>query len=216
MTINELMSRRFSELETQMNKIPSQQQRETMDYSVTSGQWQEWATSAMHLLENSFGPESAYIRNFQNGYEISIRDYGGVEILKGIFRAAKNDFEGGYLFGFEQSLSGEIFGDFVALAKASLRDGNKDVAAVLACAALEDALKRFARLKGLAVDDKVMQEVVAALKSKGVVSGAQKALLDTMPKIRDYAMHANWDKLTSADVGSVIGFVEQFLLSNFS
>jgi len=53
------------------------------------------------------------------------------------------------------------------------------------------------------------------LKSKGLIGGAQKSLLDSMPKIRDYAMHANWNKITDADVSSVIGFVEQFLLSNF-
>ena len=45
---------------------------------------------------------------------------------------------------------------------------------------------------------------------------SQKTLLDTMPKIRDYAMHANWEKITQQDIGSVIGFVEQFLLANFS
>ena len=61
-------------------------------------------------------------------------------------------------------------------------------------AALEDALKRYARENNLGVDDKVMQEVVSALKTKGLVSGAQKSLLNTMPKLRDFAMHANWDK----------------------
>jgi len=90
------------------------------------------------------------------------------------------------------------------------------VAAVLACAALEDALKRLALLNDLDVSDKSMQDVVNALKSKGLVGGAQKTLLDTMPKIRDYAMHANWNKITPQDVGSVIGFVEQLLLTKFS
>jgi hypothetical protein len=88
-------------------------------------------------------------------------------------------------------LSGEILGDFVGLAQRSLQEGYKDVAAVLACAALEDALKRYASLNGLEVGDKDMQEVVNALKSKGLVGGAQKTLLDAMPKLRDYAMHAN-------------------------
>ena len=86
---------------------------------------------------------------------------------------------------------------------------------MLVCAALEDALKRYARAEGLSVDDKDMQSVVGALKSKGLVGGFQKTLLDTMPKIRDYAMHANWDKINETDVGSVIGFVEQFLISKF-
>jgi len=103
----------------------------------------------------------------------------------------------------------------VVAAKTALAEGQKDVAAVLACAALEDTLKRFGRLKGLEVDGKSMQEVVNALKGKGLVSGAQKSLLDIMPKIRDSAMHADWGKLTLQDVGSVIGFVEHFLLSQF-
>ena len=60
-----------------------------------------------------------------------------------------------------------------------------------------------------------MQEVVNALKSKDLVAGAQKSLLDSMPKTRDAAMHAEWSKLTPQEVGGVIGFVEQFLLSNF-
>ena len=216
MPLSESMSRRFNELEVQMNNLQPIQPSGSSMASVPSGQWQEWATSALNLVENTFGFDSVHARNFRKAYEECSGWTYEVDVIKGIFRAAKTDFEGGYIFRLEQSLSGEILGDFVALARASLRDGNKDVAAVLACAALEDALKRHARQNGLTVDDKVMQEVVAALKSKGVVSGAQKTLLDTMPKIRDYAMHANWDKLTSADVGSVIGFVEQFLLSNFS
>ena len=60
-----------------------------------------------------------------------------------------------------------------------------------------------------------MNEVINALKAKSLVFGAQKSLLSAMPKIRNYAMHADWDKISEPDVSSVIGFVEQFLLSNF-
>jgi hypothetical protein len=97
-----------------------------------------------------------------------------------------------------------------------LSEGHKDVAAVLACAALEDALKRFATANAIEVGEKTIQEVVNALKSSGLVSGAQKSLLDAMPRIRNYAMHADWAKLSEPDVSRVIGFVEQFLLSKFS
>jgi hypothetical protein len=34
-----------------------------------------------------------------------------------------------------------------------------------------------------------------------------------MSKIRDFAMHANWSKIQDAGVRSVLGFVEQFLLT---
>ena len=61
-----------------------------------------------------------------------------------------------------------------------------------------------------------MSEVINALKSKRLVSGAQRSLLDAMPRIRNFAMHANWEKISEPDVNSIIGFVEQFLLQKFS
>ena len=120
-----------------------------------------------------------------------------------------------YVFSVDLTISGEIFGDFIILAKQSLAEGYKDVAAVLASAALEDSLKRYAQVNGLNVEKKQMTEVINALKSNGLVSGAQKSLLEAMPKIRNYAMHGDWEKISEPDVSSIIGFVEQFLLSSF-
>jgi len=49
----------------------------------------------------------------------------------------KSDFDGGYLFNVERVVSGELFADFVGVAKTALSEDHKDVAAVPACAALE-------------------------------------------------------------------------------
>jgi uncharacterized protein YutE (UPF0331/DUF86 family) len=133
-----------------------------------------------------------------------------------LFESAKADFDSGFVFDVDLRVSGEVFGDFLTLAQTSLRDGYKDVAAVLACAALEDALKRYAAAKNLNVADKTMADIVNALKSAGLVSGAQKSLLDAMPRIRNMAMHGEWAKIGEPDVASVLGFVEQFLLTKFS
>lgn len=92
----------------------------------------------------------------------------------------------------------------------------KDVAAVLACAAIEDALKRYASVNNIDSSNKAMQEAVNSLKSTGLVNGAQKTLLDAMSRVRELAMHADLAKLAEPDVNSVIGFVEQFLLTKFS
>jgi hypothetical protein len=150
----------------------------------------------MHLVAAVFGEESPHYRNLSKAYAGYLGYPWDLATMRGVFNAAKADYEGGYLFRVEAAISGEIFADFVVAAKAALADGQKDVAAVLGCAALEDALKRFARAQGLEVDGKVMQEVVNALKTKGLVSGPQRSLLDTMPKIRDAAMHADWAKIT--------------------
>jgi hypothetical protein len=183
---------RFDGLEEAISKVQIVKSQDWMDY-VESETWQKWSTSVLNLLITAFGSDSVHSQNFKKIYN-EFKGYpSNFEAARGVFRSAKEDYEGGYVFSLERAISGEIFGDFVALAKQSLSAGHKDVAAVLACAALEDALKRYARTQGLNVDDEVMQKVVAALESKGLVNGAQKTLLDTMPMIRDYAMHAYWD-----------------------
>lgn len=210
MSLDHEIRKRFDELTKQMGDVPI---RELLPDSLAIN---KWATSAMSLLDGAFGRSSVHYGKFRDVYD----KYQGYkyefETLCGILLSAKEDYEGGYLFRLESAISGEVFGDFVLLSKKALDEGHKDVAAVLACAALEDALKRYAKQNNLQVDNAVMQEVVNALKSKGLVTGAQKALLEDMPKIRDYAMHANWEKLSPPAVASVLGFVERFLLEHFS
>jgi hypothetical protein len=210
-----LVSKRFAEIDAQSKALRSTTSRNGIDaYDIA--QWQQWATSALNIIRAAFGDSSPHAQHFAAAYAKCSGWREHVDAMKGIFSAAKADYDGGYAFSLNSLISGEIYGDFVTLAKASLSEGHKDVAAVLACAALEDALKRYASLNGLVVSDSSMQAVVNALKSKGLVGGAQKTFLDAMPKIRDYAMHANWEKITPQDVGSVLGFTEQLLLSKFS
>lgn len=214
MNPKDLITQRFQELQQQQDAIRYYTNQHGF-LVVDSKAWETWSTSVLNLFQRAFGNTSVHYGNFKTLYD-KFEGYQDVcDQAKGVFAAAKSDFEGGYMFSLEAAISGEIFGDFVALAKEALREGHKHVAAVLACASLEDALKRYARANSLGVDNEVMQTVVGALKSKGLVSGARKVLLDSMPKIRDYAMHANWDKIAPEDVSSVIGFVEQFLLENF-
>ena len=178
--------------------------------------WLGWATSAASLIKVVFGEESPYYTNFANEIKKSRGYDTTIKTLQEIFLSAKEAFEGGYVFNVELTISGEIFGDFVVLAKQSLAEGHKDVAAVLASAALEDALKRYAKVNGLNVDGATMAKVISAIKSKGLVSGARKSMLDSMIRIRNHTMHAEWEKVNEPEVNSIIGYVEQFLLQEFS
>ena len=214
--LNELFSKRFQELKAESDSIAFKPGN-FEDYAE-EGIWKKWATSAESLIKAVFGTESPHYLEFASTKNHCNGRQSSIEALQGIFMSAKEAFEGGYVFNIELSISGEIFGDFVVLAKKVLNEGQKDVAAVLASAALEDALKRYAKIKGLNVDDANMLKVIGMLKSKGLVTGASKVLLDAnaLPKIRNYSMHAQWDKIAEPDVNSIIGFVEQFLLKKFN
>lgn len=207
---------RFQELQQDRAKLKFVSVGSGATVKVENGQWRGWATSAQSLVRAVFGESSPQYLNFSAIY-VACRGYGNeVWALFSLFDAAKSDFDGGYVFDVEIRVLGEVFGDFVALARHSLSEGNKDVAAVLACAALEDALKRYAAVHRLPVDGKTMAEVVNALKSAGLVAGAQKTLLDAMPRIRNLALHGEWAKVGEPDVASVLGFVESFLLTKFT
>ena len=178
--------------------------------------WLPWAISCKVLIGNVFGEFSPFYIVFDEEMQEYSDSKERVRLLENIFINAYEAFEGGYATNTEISVSGEVFGDFVALAKEALERGQKDVAAVLASAALEDSLKRYAKLNGLEVDNKSMAEVINALKSKGLLSGASRVLLEVMPSIRNHAQHARWDKIDEAAASGIINAVEQFLLAKFS
>lgn len=213
--LDETFKRRFTELEAAHCKFAFRDGAMGERYAE-SGLWEGWASSTESLLRAVFGEEKPHYKNFKSAYGKCRGGESEIKRLISLFRSAKEDFEGGYVFNVELRISGEVFGDFVALARTSLSEGQKDVAAVLACAALEDAIKRLASTNSIATEGKTMAELVNALKSAGLVAGAQKSLLDAMPRIRNMAMHAEWSKISEPDVSSVLGYVEQLLLSKFS
>jgi hypothetical protein len=133
----------------------------------------------------------------------------------GCLVSMENDITAGIAGSLESQYQGEIFADFVTAAKIALDQGAKDPAAVLAFAALEDSLKRFAEMNGIDVGGREMQDVINALKGKGFFSGPQKGIVEAFPRLRNAAMHADWSKIQPEDVRSAIGFVEQFLMTRF-
>lgn len=213
--LNDTFLKRFQELQEKSDSLPFHSADGFGRY-VPEGIWQGWATSCQNLIGAVYGDNSPHYINFTKCLNECVGNASDVQALQGIFKSAKEDFEGGYVFNVDLEISGEVFGNFVVLAKQSLAGGYKDVAAVLSTAALEDALKRYANANGLETNERTMSEIINALKSKRLVSGAQKSLLEAMPKIRNAALHADWEKISEPEVNSVIGFVEQFLLNNFS
>jgi hypothetical protein len=138
-----------------------------------------------------------------------------VKQCHGILRSFASDLDAGRLGSLRLALQGQVFADFVNAAKAAQAAGAKDAAAVLACAALEDTLKRYSETQGLDVDDKEMSEVINALKRAGSVTATEGALMKGMVALRNKALHAEWDKVDAAAVSGVIAFVEEFLIRRF-
>ena len=181
---------------------------------------EEIISSTLSLLSKVYGEKSEMVKDFSQ----KIKKYSNhieeehmyLYCCLGKLNTLESDINFGLLTTFEKEISGEIFANFLNLAKYSLNEQQKDVAAVLACAALEDTLKKIAKLQNLSVDDKNMGEVVNALKREGLIRGSQSGLLSAYVSLRNKAFHAEWNKIESPDVSSLIGFTEELVLKNFS
>ena len=135
--------------------------------------------------------------------------------LHGFLRTLQVDVEEGRIVNVVSEAQGEVLGDLLVSARKALDDGYKDVAAVLACASLEDTLKRCATDRGLNVQNKTMSTVVNTLRNKGVIPRTQKALLSEFVKIRNRAFHAQWDEIDVREVEDIARFTEEFLAKQF-
>ena len=131
--------------------------------------------------------------------------------LYGCLRALRTDIRAGLIANIQSETRDEVLGNFLALAREVLDAGQKEVAAVLACAALEDTLKRCASNRGLDIQDRDMSEVVNALKSKGIIGRPQGDMLRGYVQIRNKVFHAQWDAIDVAAVSGIIGFTQGFL-----
>jgi hypothetical protein len=177
---------------------------------------------AVSLYEAVYGPKSVQVDALQAtqkpmaGYSPLYQGYLSTLKIKGALQNLQQEIALGLVGTLATQTAGEIFGDFLAAAKSARAEGHTSVAAVLAVAALEDGLKRVAATQGINTENKSIDAVINSLKAASFFKGAQSSIVGSYVKLRNLAMHAEWDKIQDADVGSLIGFLESFLLENFS
>lgn len=187
----------------------------------TIARLEEIVASTLSILSKVYGEENQHVKDFieKNTSYRRLTSHPYQKLLNcciGKLSAVESDIKFGLLETIEREISGEVFSDFIKAANTSFNEGYKDIAAVLGCAALEDLLKRLAKLNSIDVDDRTMSDVVNALKKQGIIKGAQTSLVSAYVTLRNKTFHAQWDKIENADVKSLIGFTEEMLIKHFS
>jgi hypothetical protein len=90
------------------------------------------------------------------------------------------------------------------------------VAAVLAAAAFEDTIRKMgAQLCGIQTRDD-LSKIVIALKTQGILVGAQFGTVQAQLQFRNDALHADWNKIDAVGVRTVLQLVQELLLKHFS
>lgn len=212
MRLDPIIERRFSELRVKAEAIASAKQHDFTStegkpyYKVSSPEYKAWATSVLNLLQRTFGEETPHYRNFHDQYTTFQGWLSDFEDSFAIFRAAAEDYLGGYLFRFRTLAKAEVLADAIAQANELLAAGYKDPACILSRVALEAALKDLAARFG--VSEAKLDKMNADLCKAGAYNMAKQKLVTAWAEIGNKAAHGDWSSYTEQDAKAMVSGVE--------
>ena len=208
-----LVSKRFEELSTRSQSI---RDNRTLDFVAESGkqyfnidtaEFKRWRTSVLSLLERVFGRDSVHLKQFE-AQEVGDREYAFADAVA-IFEAAREDYEGGYVFNLQSLVRAEAFEDTLEQAEALLAAGYKDPACVIAGVALESTLKELCARDSIPAAK--LDKMNADLCKAGVYNNGMQKQVTAWADRRNSAAHGSWDAYTEADVEDMIRGVRRLI-----
>jgi hypothetical protein len=210
-----LIERRFSELEEKAAEILENKQLNfqardgTKYFNVDSASVHGWATSVLNLLQRVFEEESAHYRNFHCRYDEFRGHESAFKKCMAIFQAAKEDYEGGYLFNVRALAKADALVDVLEQAEVLKNANYVDIACIMAGIALEIAVKEICAREGVAPGQfNYMNE---QLRQAGLYNQAMWEQLKTWYTRRNEAAHGNLGQSTHQDADDMIKGVRRFM-----
>ena len=178
----------------------------------------QWKISCLSLLNQIFGDKSHYYINFEHESKCSHFDDNLTYFTQslGVLKAAKDDYENGYLFDTRALIEAEVFDDFIEQSEHLLNQGYFTAAAVIAGSVLEDGLRKLCVKKGITLSAKPKLDMMnAELAKAGVYNLLKQKQITALADLRNKAAH-NLGGFTKEDVDAMIRDVRRFMEDYFS
>jgi hypothetical protein len=210
MRTESLIRKRFAELSNKAEAVASTRHQGGFGTDVVDSEpFQEWATSALSLIQQVFEENSAHYQNFYNNYH---RFQGSVyefEDCRGVFKAAKEDYEGGYLFTVRALVKAETLVDVLDQAEVFKNANYVDTACILVGVALEIAIKEICTREGGTPGK--FNSMNEELWKKGIYNQAMWEQLKTWYTRRSEPAHGNFGQSTPRDADDMINGIRRFV-----
>lgn len=213
--MDKLVTQRFAELDKKAQEIEDNHVFSFHDdsgvshYKVSVPAVIEWSTNVLNLFQRVFSEKSVHFQKFEL-YTRSVAEFeSSFQIIRGIFKAAKEDYEGGYLFNITALVKAEVLSDSLEQATVLLDSGYKDPACVLAGISMEITLKELCNRYGISHGkaDKMNVELCKA----GEYNMAKQKQITAWAELRNKAAHGDWSSYNEADVRDFIQGVSRFM-----
>lgn len=205
------ISRKFDELAEKAKKVSSSQLINDIAATVDSKLFQDWANSALSLLQQIFGEESAYYRNFQSIYSkiINITYKESFDNCRAIVRSARDEYEGGGLTEIGLFLDRAVLEYLAGRTSDFLKRGDNATACILASVLLEQALMLICSNKSIPAGS--TQEMNEALyQAKAYQVGSYQRVKDWC-YMKDDFLSGQGERYRTADVDEMLRGVQRFI-----
>ena len=180
------------------------------DY-VDSAMSEEWATSCLSFLGRVMSKDSEHYRRFSEHAERIFSHSHAVRACA-VLRAAKGDYDGGYLFDTRKRIEAEVFDEFLEQADYFLNDGYFQVAVVVAGAVLEDGLRKLCIAQAVTLPDQPKLDWMnSELAKGGLYDKMVQKKVTWLAEIRNKAAHGRWNEFTTEDASEMISGVRRLM-----
>lgn len=209
MRADKLIERRFSELAKKAEAVASTRAGNDSVSGISDEKFHEWATGVLGLLHSVFGETEPHYQNFLKLYGSFAGYYSNFELCRGVFQAAKEDYDAGYLFSVRALIKAEDSIDILEQAAEILKADYKDPACVLAGVALEITLKELCARNGLSRGK--LDVMNTELCKKGVYNMGMQKPITAWAHWRNKAAHGEWHEYKDTDVDDMLKGVTRFI-----
>jgi hypothetical protein len=215
MRLNSLIRQRLFELAVKSNDISKAKHSEYLQrtgktiWHVPRSEVVGWGTSVISLFRQIFGSDGVHTQHFQAAYANFSGYYSSYETLLALFNAAREDYEGGYIFSIQGLVKAEVLSDALEQAEELLRNGYKDPACVLVGVSLESAIKHLASKNSVLIAK--LDKMNADLAKLNVYNVAKQKQITAWADLRNKAAHGDWSAYTLTDVQAMQSGVAQFI-----
>lgn len=212
----DIIQKRFDELEELGRAVD---ESKGYDDLVDARLYVRWRTSVLSLLTRAFGRNDPTCKDFARRVaEVAqgALTHRGFQGMWSVFLAAKQEFEGGYLFDLRKMVHAEIFSDELEQAAHFLQLGHKVAAAVTAGVVLETTLRNLCDRHDELEPADNLNRMNDDLAKASVYNKMRADQVRAWAKVRNSAAHGHPEEFDEGDVERMIDGVRDFVAAQLS
>lgn len=184
--------------------------------------WVRFNTRARAAIHRIAGKPSVYVDQCEEIVRANSWPGDAASALAGVLASLKEDAASGYVETQRELIHGELFADFLEMARHLLDEGYKDAAAVIVGGTLEAHLRQLCHKAKIATEAETGKGIVpkkadrlnAELAASDCYSKLDQKSVTAWLDLRNKAAHGRYDEYVGAQVSLLIDNVRDFLTRN--